>query len=97
MLNNSLISILNRILFFVGFKLIKIPKVITITEVKTPITSFVRSEIKKQGLRQDWIAEKLNISTSYLSRLISGERKNEEKLNSLISLLKSKSVNDKAA
>lgn len=57
----------------------------------------IRKEIKKQGLRQDWIAEKLNISTSYLSRLISGERKNEEKLNSLVVLLKSKSINDKAA
>jgi predicted XRE-type DNA-binding protein len=57
----------------------------------------IRKEIKKQGLRQDWIAEKLNISTSYLSRLISGERKNEEKLNLLISLLKSKSFNDQAA
>lgn len=57
----------------------------------------IRNEIKKQGLRQDWIAKKLNISTSYLSRLISGERKNEEKLNSLVTLLKSKSINDKAA
>lgn len=57
----------------------------------------IRNEIKKQGLRQDWIAKKLDISTSYLSRLISGERKNEEKLNSLIDLLKSKSSDGKAA
>lgn len=47
----------------------------------------LRKEINRQGLRQDWIAAQIGISTTYLSRLISGERTNKEMLGKITEFL----------
>ncbi len=83
----------NLLLSFFGYEMVKIDK----KTLKPPTSDLSKldlvNEIKRQGLRQDWIAEKLNISTSYLSRLLSGERKNAQKINAIHSLLKETGMN----
>jgi hypothetical protein len=37
-------------------------------------TSAIRQHLEENGIKQVWLADKLNISTSYLSLILSGGR-----------------------
>lgn len=53
----------------------------------------LQKQIVDIGLRQDWIAQQLGISTAYLSMLLTGKRQSKQLTKRIKQILKQRAVN----
>jgi len=48
--------------------------------MKEPTAADIRAELARRELTQDWLADKINVHPSRLSRILHGDRKADEVL-----------------